>query len=166
MGKDDFPNFRTLDVPIVNDMKGVYDEMDDVIEDTKNYLDTTIPILVRVENGKVYDVKSDPKSLLKKKESVLEKALKLLGGCCQWPGCVIDDLDMMKIDHKYNDGSGLKGSIASKVLLFKRTGFDPTKRFQALCENHKNKKLIENKRRRSIGLDVITCVENGSVSVV
>lgn len=121
--------------------------------------------MVRVENGKVYDVKSDPKLLQMKKESVLEKALKLLGGCCQWPGCVVDDLDMLKIDYKYNDGSGLRGSNAGQVLRSKRTGFDPTKRFQALCENHKNKKLIENKRRRSIGLDVITCVENGSVSV-
>ena len=165
MQTDDYPNFRTLDVPIVNDMQGVYDEMDDVIDDTKNFLDTTKPILVRVENGKVYDVKSDPKLLLTKKESVLEKALKLLGGCCRWPGCGIDDLDMLKIDYKYNDGSGLRGSNASQVLRSKRTGFDPTKRFQALCENHKNKKLIENKRRRGFGLDVITCVENGSVSV-
>ncbi len=166
MDTENYPNYRTLDVPIVNDLAGVYDEMDDVIDDTKNFLDTTKPILVRIEDGIPYDVKSDSKLLLPTKESLQEKALKLLGGSCQWPGCEINDLDMLKIDYKYNDNLGLRGSTASQVLRAKRTGFDPRNRFQALCKNHKNKKFMENKRRRTIGLDVITCVENGSVSVV
>lgn len=166
METERFPNFRMIDVPVIDEMRGIPTDEDDVVDDRKNFLDTTKPILVRIENGIPYDVELDPKLLLRKKETPKEKAIKLLGGHCQWPGCGIDDLDMLKIDYKYNDGFGILGTPISQVLHASKSGVMPNQRFQALCENHKNKKLKENIRRRSIGLDAITCVENGSVAVV
>ena len=166
METTDFVNFRTLDVPIVNDLSGIHDESDDVIDDMKNFMDTTKLILVQIKNGKIYDVDSDLKSLLKQKETPSEQAIKTLGGCCQWPNCGISDLDMLKIDSKYNDSKYVKGSPSHQILRSYKSGFDPKKRYHVLCKNHKNKKNEENKRRRVIGLDAITCVENGSVAVI
>ena len=84
-------------------------------------------MLVQIKNREIHDVKSDLKSLLKQNETPSDQAIKTLGGCCQWPNCNVKDLDMLKIDNKYNDVKYMKGSAAQQILRSEKSGFDPKK---------------------------------------
>lgn len=69
--------------------------------------------------------------------------------CC-WPGCNVEDLDMLSLDHVNNDGAQhrktIKGAAGSLYYDVKSKGY-PTG-FQTLCYNHQWKKELE--RRRSL----------------
>jgi hypothetical protein len=69
--------------------------------------------------------------------------------CCSWPGCFVDDLDELTIDHVNNDGATHREknnriSGTSLHLWLKRYNY-PTG-FQTLCANHQLKKEIVRKR--------------------
>jgi len=68
---------------------------------------------------------------------------------CSWPGCPIDDLDMLSLDHINNDGhehrkktKGKGGGDIYRLLV--KEGFP--KGFQTLCWNHQIKKELVRKR--------------------
>ena len=68
------------------------------------------------------------------------------GTCkCCWPGCSVDDLDMLSLDHVANDGhldrkkTGILGGYQLYVHL-RSLGFPEG--FQTLCCNHQMKKAI------------------------
>lgn len=69
---------------------------------------------------------------------------------CAWPGCEVDDLDMLTLDHIENDGKldrvkGLFGANLQKYLV--KSGFPPG--FQTLCANHNLKKMIAVRKQQS-----------------
>lgn len=73
--------------------------------------------------------------------------------CC-YPGCQINDIDMLTIDHIHNDGSEHRKELSNKSgsNLYRwivKNGF-PNDRFQTLCFNHQIKKAIETARSRRL----------------
>jgi hypothetical protein len=69
--------------------------------------------------------------------------------CC-WPGCEIDDIDLLTLDHINDDGYLDKGSTGRKrgghglYRRLRRIGFPSG--FQTLCANHQLKKEILRRR--------------------
>lgn len=68
--------------------------------------------------------------------------------CC-WPGCIVDDIDMLSLDHINNDGckerNGEGRSAGVNFYRFLRTREYPSG-FQTLCFNHQMKKEILRRR--------------------
>lgn len=85
---------------------------------------------------------------------IKEKLVAGYGGKCMWPGCDIDDIDVLTLDHVNNDGSkerkahhkarrniygswvGFGGDAIYRVAI--KEGFPA--RYQILCANHQMKK--------------------------
>lgn len=72
------------------------------------------------------------------------------GGKCVADGCEITDVDMLTLDHVFNDGAAERRNMTSPFSSFaayriaKREGYPA--RFQVLCANHQLKKEIMRKR--------------------
>jgi hypothetical protein len=69
--------------------------------------------------------------------------------CC-WDGCNVSDIDMLSLDHIYNDGAedrreSAGGSGDALYRKVEREGFP--ERFQTLCFNHQMKKERNLQRR-------------------
>ena len=58
--------------------------------------------------------------------------------CC-WPECVIDDVDMLTLDHVNNDGAAHRKEIKSRIYNWIVKNNYPDG-FQTLCGNHQMKK--------------------------
>lgn len=111
--------------------------------------------------GKIYRDTHKPDM----KEKIVSRKLRVLThygpggrlGCC-WPGCLIDDVDMLSLDYTNNDGvehrrAIAKGNKNSRSYSGTPTYIDVEKRgypsgFQTLCCNHQMKKEIQ--RRKAI----------------
>lgn len=68
---------------------------------------------------------------------------------CSWPGCQVDDLDILTVDHIDNSGASdkRKGKASGGYNLYvrlKREKFPPG--FQTLCHNHQWKKEVLRRR--------------------
>lgn len=72
---------------------------------------------------------------------------------CAWPGCVVDDLDMLTLDHVNNDGAeerrnagyGNRGGAGrEQYRRIKRMGFPEG--YQTMCWNHQWKKELMRRR--------------------
>jgi hypothetical protein len=66
---------------------------------------------------------------------------------CSWPGCEIDDVDMLVLDHVRNDGAaqrkamgGTNGKGHTLYRILKKQGYPEG--FQTLCCNHNHKKEL------------------------
>lgn len=76
------------------------------------------------------------------------------GGKCAAAGCEVRDIDMLTLDHVFNDGAAERRSMTSPKSAFatyrkaKREGFPS--RFQVLCANHQLKKEIQRKRENRL----------------
>lgn len=79
-----------------------------------------------------------------RKRLVLEHYGKEGKAVCCWPGCECDDLDMLSLDHVYNDGAEHRRNLGQKTIVIYRwcirEGFPPG--FQTLCMNHQCKKQL------------------------
>lgn len=73
---------------------------------------------------------------------------------CSWPGCLIDDVDMLSVDHLNDDGADDRrrhtgtsrgGGGQEMYRRLKREGFPDG--FQTLCLNHQMKKALWRVRR-------------------
>jgi len=63
--------------------------------------------------------------------------------CC-WPDCDVTDIDVLTLDHIYNDGHK-EGRSRSKYAQVIKQGL-PEDRYQTLCWNHQFKKEINRRR--------------------
>ena len=76
---------------------------------------------------------------------------------CSWPGCCVDDPDMLSLDHINNDGSkdrkciGGRGSGKELYVKLRIEGWPAG--FQTLCHNHQWKK--EAMRRQENRMDSV-----------
>ena|ERR1700676_4121287 len=69
-------------------------------------------------------------------------------GCC-WDGCIVDDVDMLSVDHIDNDGAADRKKVSSGEGFYRRIEQEGyPERFQTLCFNHQWKK--EMMRRREV----------------
>jgi len=69
--------------------------------------------------------------------------------CC-WDGCVVDDLDVLSLDHLADDGAEHRKHIGTRIYRWAKShGFPPV--LQTLCMNHQWKKELT--RRRSSWYD-------------
>jgi hypothetical protein len=64
--------------------------------------------------------------------------------CC-WPGCDIDDIDLLTLDHVENDGAAQRKAMqvqpgTQTYVKLKRAGYPDG--YQTLCWNHQWKKVI------------------------
>lgn len=64
--------------------------------------------------------------------------------CC-WPGCIVDDIDCLTLDHLNNDGAEdrkktRKDGGCNTYTLIRKNGYPPG--FQTLCGSHQLKKEI------------------------
>lgn len=72
------------------------------------------------------------------------------GGKCAWPDCAVTDVDVLTLDHVFNDGGAERKTMTSPKSSFatyriaRREGYPA--RFQVLCANHQLKKEILRKR--------------------
>jgi hypothetical protein len=60
--------------------------------------------------------------------------------CCSWPGCFVDDIDCLSLDHINNDGHKEKQRGNIFYCTLRKQKFP--KGFQTLCHNHNIKKEI------------------------
>lgn len=68
---------------------------------------------------------------------------------CAWPGCLVDDIDMLSLDHVNNDGAKDRNNHrgAGGVVLYQRLRrIDFPEGFQTLCHNHQWKKELMRRR--------------------
>lgn len=91
-----------------------------------------------------------------KKASAMKQYGKNGEAVCCWDGCLIDDLDMLTLDHIANNGAAHRreytksGRGGGTVLyrMLERQGYPPG--YQTLCCNHNLKKhLLEVRNKRS-----------------
>jgi hypothetical protein len=68
---------------------------------------------------------------------------------CVWEDCLVDDIDMLSLDHKENNGTAERKKYGSGLYLYLRKTFPEG--YQTLCHNHQWKKEIV--RRRSARLE-------------
>ena len=65
---------------------------------------------------------------------------------CSWEGCPINDIDMLSLDHKKDNGAshrramGVKNPAMFLYSLLRRTGYPEG--YQTLCMNHQFKKKM------------------------
>lgn len=61
---------------------------------------------------------------------------------CSWPGCQVDDIDMLSLDHKNNDGYAHRRVLTRSIYsVIVRSGEFPDL-YQTLCMNHQWKKRL------------------------
>jgi hypothetical protein len=76
------------------------------------------------------------------------------GGKCATEGCDVTDIDMLTLDHVFNDGAAERRKMSSPrsasaaYRLAKREGYPA--RYQVLCANHQLKKEILRKRENRL----------------
>ena len=70
---------------------------------------------------------------------------------CSWTGCLVDDIDMLVLDHISNDGAKERKKLGGKnargwnfYLYLKQLGFPAG--YQTLCCNHNHKKELTRSR--------------------
>ena len=84
---------------------------------------------------------------------------------CSWPGCGVDDIDVLSLDHVVGGGnedrraSNCAGGTAQYVKL-RKLGYPDG--FQTLCMNHQFKKDIL--QRRELSNEQITALREGSTT--
>jgi len=76
------------------------------------------------------------------------RLIEALGGRCVWPGCGIDDVEMLQLDHINSDGATKRGVPFAYYLRH----LDYTKTvLQVLCANHNWKKRYHTKQGTPTG---------------
>ena len=67
---------------------------------------------------------------------------------CSWPDCIVDDIDMLTLDHIYNDGAESRKTLRADEMYawLVRNNF-PEGNHQTLCWNHQWKKEILRRRK-------------------
>jgi hypothetical protein len=77
--------------------------------------------------------------------------------CCSWPGCEIEDPDMLTLDHVNNDGYydrlENRGLGVKLYKILRRESYPDG--YQTLCGNHQLKKEAVRKRQASEGLRLL-----------
>ena len=65
---------------------------------------------------------------------------------CSWPQCIVDDVDMLALDHIQNDGAKNRAKRGGWEFYYRliRLGFPDG--LQTLCHNHNWKKEIMRRR--------------------
>ncbi len=83
--------------------------------------------------------------------------------CC-WPGCTVDDLDMLTLDHIANDGYKRKGCSGSTLYAWVIAHKFP-EGLQTLCWNHQWKKRHLHLRCNSLSTQETNCVRAAEMTV-
>jgi len=67
--------------------------------------------------------------------------------CCSWENCVVNDPDMLTLDHINNDGAVQRRKLGNNAAVYRfvrKEGYPAG--FQTLCHNHQWKKEIVRRR--------------------
>lgn len=104
------------------------------------------------ENFALYNIRRQKKYRKNIKVEVLSKYGKSSRPQCCWRNCKVRDLDMLSLDHIFNDGKidrnrpDFKGGGHRFYLWVKKLGFP--EKYQTLCFNHQFKKELIRRRKK------------------
>lgn len=101
----------------------------------------------KTSKGRIAAHRSGRKAHLGKKTDVLTRYSPngMLG--CSWDSCTVTDVDMLTLDHIYNDGAEHRKTVGGGAHTYRWVvKNDYPEGFQTLCANHQLKKEILRKR--------------------